>query len=92
MEHFTKTAVYLGLLSPQILGTKFANDITLFIMCAFEIVKEDIISFSSSLSNETDVELTQWVLEHLLVMLEGLHEGWELCAFPWKAGFRGIGG
>lgn len=43
MEHFTKTAVYLGLLSPQILGTKFANHITLFIMCAFEIVKKDII-------------------------------------------------
>lgn len=87
MEHFTKTAVYLGLLSPQILGTELANHITLFIMCAFGIVwKKDVISLSFSLSNETDVELTQWVLEHLLAMLEGLHAGWELCAFPWKAG------
>lgn len=90
MEHFIKTAVYLGLLSPQILGTEFANHITLFIMCPFGIVKKkDIISFSSSLSNETDVELTQWVLEHLLGMLEGIHAGGELCAFPWRAGCRG---
>lgn len=55
-------------------------------MCFWDSLKKDVISLSSSLSNETDVELTQWVLEHLLVMLEGLHAGRELCFVPWKAG------